>query len=60
MTFSSNSTDEPFANDAGITRSVVSDEDPYGLLDDLMVVVEALCAIWPERRAFVESDKMLL
>jgi hypothetical protein len=29
-------------------------------LDDLMVVVEALCLRWPERRLFERTSKMLL
>lgn len=60
MTFSGNSTDQPFAGDGGIKPALVSGEDPYRVLDDLMFVVEALCPIWPERGPFVESGKMLL
>jgi hypothetical protein len=60
MTSSTNSTDQPFASDGGITPPIVSEEDPYRRLDDLMVVVEALCPSWPERGIFVESGAMLL
>ena len=60
MNSSSNSTDQPFASDAGVTPPAGSEEDPYRTLDDLMAVVEALCPTWPERRTFVESGKMLL
>lgn len=60
MTFSSNSTDQPLVNDAGVAPQLVSDEDPYRVLDELMFIVEALCPNWPDRDAFVESDKMLL
>lgn len=60
MTSSDKSADQPFASDGGIKAPVVPDEDPYRTLDDLMVVVEALCPTWPERGIFVESGKMLL
>ena len=36
------------------------DDDPYRTLDELMVVVEALCPVWPERETFVDGGKMLL
>ncbi len=29
-------------------------------LDDLMVVVEALCPVWPERPLFKDTGRMLL
>jgi hypothetical protein len=57
---SADATDQLIANDSGIKPSVVPDDDPYRTLDDLMVVVEALCPVWPERGVFVESGKMLL
>jgi hypothetical protein len=60
MSSSTNSTDQPFANDGGLVRSTPSDEDPYRTLDDLMAVVEALCPNWPERGVFAESGKMLM
>jgi hypothetical protein len=60
MSSSTNSTDQPFANDGGIARPVASEEDPYRTLDDLMAVVEALCPNWPERGVFAESGKMLM
>ncbi len=39
----------PLARDAGV---VVAPQlrDPYAALDDLMMVVEALCPTWPDRR----------
>jgi hypothetical protein len=51
---------QAFANGGGITAHVVPDDDPYRTLDDLMVVVEALCPVWPERDIFLDSGKMRL
>jgi len=34
--------------------------DPYAALDDLMVVVEALCPTWPERPLLTRTQRMLL
>lgn len=34
--------------------------DPYEALDDLMVVVEALCPVWPIRGPLREGSRMLL
>jgi hypothetical protein len=39
----------PLAADGGVTIAVKDARDPYEVLDDLMVVVEALCPIWPAR-----------
>ena len=55
-----NFSEQPIANGAGLGVPVAPDEDPYRTLDDLMVVIEALCPEWPERGAFVDSGKMLL
>lgn len=60
MSSSTHSTDRPFANDGGMARPSSSEEDPYRTLDELMVVVEALCLSWPERGVFADSGKMLL
>jgi hypothetical protein len=46
--------------DGGIKPPIPDDPDPYRTLDDLMVVVEALCPVWPEREVFKTSGKMLL
>jgi len=37
-----------------------SDRDPFEVLDDLMVVVEALCPIWPDRPTYRDSTCFLL
>jgi len=34
--------------------------DPFAVLDDLMVVIEALCPQWPERETFANMGKCLL
>lgn len=34
--------------------------DPFVALDDLMVVVEALCPVWPDRPTFEGSTRFLL
>jgi hypothetical protein len=36
------------------------EEDPFRALDDLMVVVEAVCPQWPERRPFERTGDMRL
>jgi hypothetical protein len=41
----------PFVADGGLAQVATSDRDPYEALDDLMVVVEALCPKWPPRPA---------
>lgn len=60
MTSSEKSPDQPLANSAGIITPAAPEEDPYRALDELMVVIEALCPEWPERGTFVDSGKMLL
>ena len=54
------STEAPIAAYDGLEPAVQFDADPYRVLDDLMVVVEALCPVWPERELFVDGGKMLL
>jgi hypothetical protein len=44
--------EHPLAADGGITTSPSTTGDPYATLDDLMVVVEALCPRWPSRDTF--------
>ena len=40
-----------FAGSGGITAPVSSDRDPFEVLDDLMVVIEALRPTWPPRES---------
>jgi hypothetical protein len=44
-----NSGTTPIAADGGATITVTDPRDPFEALDDLMVVVEALCPTWPAR-----------
>ena len=43
---------DPLAADGGIRDRVPQMRDPFEILDDLMVVVEALCPTWPGREHF--------
>lgn len=52
--------DAPFAASAGIQSPAPIETDPYAALDELMVVVEALCPEWPERPPFKDGGRMLL
>ena len=45
-------TEQPLVAEGGIATPPVSNRDPYEVLDDLMVVVEALCPRWPPRDIF--------
>ena len=51
---------QPFAADGGISAPLLSERDPYETLDDLMVVVEALCPRWPPRGTFRADNLWLL
>ncbi|HTQ37213.1 MAG TPA: hypothetical protein VMH77_09270 [Steroidobacteraceae bacterium] len=51
----------PFAADGGLPpRQIDPGRDAFQALFDLMVVVEALCPVWPERPAFTGSERFLL
>ncbi|MBK7657606.1 MAG: hypothetical protein IPJ28_00035 [Betaproteobacteria bacterium] len=50
----------PFAASAGIQSPAIAEQDPYRALDELMVVVEALCPEWPPRPLFKDGGRMLL
>jgi hypothetical protein len=52
--------EQPVAADGGIRTSPVSEREPYEALDDLMVVVEALCPRWPSRGTFKADGLWLL
>jgi hypothetical protein len=39
-------------SDGGVTVNVRDPREPFAALDDLMVVVEALCPAWPPRDPF--------
>lgn len=60
MVQSSERPPDPFFADAGIQNPAPPPEDWLRALDDLMVVVEALCPRWPAREPFTHSTTMLL
>ena len=60
MSSSQKPADYPFVAEGGITVPASGQKDPFAALDDLMVVVEALCPVWPERSTFANAGKMLL
>lgn len=60
MTSSAKSAEPPFAADGGLDLPPPEAADPYRALDELMVVVEALCPVWPERGTFPANSRMLL
>jgi hypothetical protein len=61
MTSSGTSSETPpLVAGAGLTRLPTPVDDPYRALDDLMLVVEALCRVWPQRPTFSSMPKMRL
>lgn len=51
----------PLAAEGGLPASAPARErNPYEVLDDLMVVVEALCPRWPPREPFKAEGLWLL
>lgn len=53
MSYSAKPRDPPIAAEGGLAAQPASPpRDPYEALDDLMVVVEALCPAWPARATF--------
>lgn len=60
MSSSEKSTDAPIVAEGGVTPSADPPADPFQALDDLMVVVEELCPVWPSRPIFTnESNNRL-
>ncbi|HEX9627383.1 MAG TPA: hypothetical protein VGA00_10650 [Acidiferrobacterales bacterium] len=53
-------TEHFFAGSGGIVAPVSGERDPFELLDDLMVVVEALCPAWPQRDTFENAVRLRL
>jgi hypothetical protein len=52
---------QPFAADGGITHVPgATSRDPFEALDDLMVVVEALCPVWPYREIFSSNYRFMI
>ncbi len=52
--------DPPIAAEGGVREPPPAADDPYRALDDLMVAVEALCPVWPERACFRDGMRMVL
>jgi hypothetical protein len=50
----------PLAADGSSKASPAPVEDPFEVLDDLMVVVEGLCPTWPSRPTFRDGGYLLL
>jgi hypothetical protein len=60
MTSYNKSDSHPFVAEGGLPYVSGNPSDPFQALDDLMVVVEALCPVWPQRELFRTSDVFLL
>ncbi len=45
----------PLASEGGINESQADSRGPFEVLDDLMLVIEALCPTYPERDTFADS-----
>jgi hypothetical protein len=54
------SVEAPFVAEGGLPAVPQREDDPYRALDDLMVVVEALCPVCPQRGTFPSDAKFLL
>lgn len=50
----------PIAAEGGLPAAAPCGDDPWRALDELMVVVEALCPVWPERATFRGDARFLL
>lgn len=51
---------QPLAGGDVVTLPASRVQDPYAALDELMVVIEALCPTWPERALFPEKGDFRL
>ena len=60
MSSSDKPSDHFFAGSGVIPVPVSSDRDAMEILDDLMVVVEAMCRTWPQREPFMDGKVLLL
>lgn len=56
MSSSEKSTDAPIVAGGGVTAPEPVRADPYQVLDELMVVVEELCPVWPARPTFRANE----
>jgi hypothetical protein len=46
---------QPLADAGGIPATYSPVKDPFAQLEDLMIVVEALCPKWPARPIFTDN-----
>jgi hypothetical protein len=60
MKSSARPVETPIAAEGGVRCPVEEVPDPLQVLDELMVVVEALCPRWPERPSCPASARFLL
>lgn len=60
MSSSTKHSEQPFVDEGGIRQPPDKEADPFRALDELMVVVEALCPEWPPRESFTGAERMLL
>lgn len=60
MSSSEKSPDAPIAAEGGLTAPAAVPADPFQALDDLMVVIEELCPVWPARPTFTKDANFRL
>ncbi len=60
MNSSNKPSDHFFAGGDVIPVPMSSERDAMEALDDLMVVIEAMCRPWPKRETFKNSKSLLL
>lgn len=60
MSSSTKPSEHFFAGSGGGVAPVNSERDPFETLDDLMVVIEALCPVWPQRDTFENATQLRL
>lgn len=60
MSSSPKRADPPLAGNVPPIADAAATGDPYEALASLMVAVEALCPVWPERAPLRTGAKMLL
>jgi hypothetical protein len=50
----------PLARAGGIQPTPIETDDPFGRLDGLMQVIEALCPTYPQRDIFTDTGRFKL
>jgi hypothetical protein len=56
MSFNSSPDEHILVAEGGLPYEHKNSSDPFQDLDELMVVVEALCTTWPQRALFQAAD----